>query len=511
MTTRRAVGTTAPGASLRSRLSAVLALDPSAHAVEFGDRWYSWDDLAVTVDEVTSAVDALALVPGAPIGIVLRNRPASLGLLLGAIQARACTVVVNPLVGRERVVADLAALDLPLVMGEHADLDELVTGEQRMRTGCLGVADLGSPARLDAPADGASRRASRPGVAARLLTSGTTGPPKRIDLTYDTFERVLRGAKHYESDARDDVRLRDGVVIVNSPLVHLGGLFRVLQAFSDGRRVALLERFTVDEWLDRVRRHRPKTASLVPAALRMVLDAGVDPADLSSLRSVVSGTAPLAPDVAERFTDTYGIAVLTNYAATEFGGSVAGWNLADHQRWWSQKRGSVGRAHPGCELRVVDQSSGAVLATGEVGLLEVRAAQLPEHGWVRTTDLAQLDEDGFLWIVGRADQTIIRGGLKVQPEVVQRALERHDAVRSAAVVGVDDERLGQVPVAVVECVAPGAVGRDDLLEHASAYLARYEVPVDVVFVDAMPRSVTAKADIAAIRALAVAARREGES
>ena len=307
------------------------------------------------------------------------------------------------------------------------------------------VAPLASASRPPAPSPAAPS-----GVAVRMLTSGTTGPPKRVDLGYEMFERVMQGAKHYESNQDAALRLREGVVIVNAPLVHLGGLFRVLQAVLDGRRIALLERFTVDGWAEAVRRYHPKTVSLVPTALRMVLDADLDPADLAGVRSVMSGTAPLDPDVAEAFTAKYGVPVLTSYAATEFGGGVAGWNLADHREFAAVKRGSVGRAHAGCDLRVVDQASGAPLESDAVGLLEVRAAQLGGTEWIRTTDLARLDADGFLWIVGRADETILRGGMKIQPDVVRTALERDPAVRAAAVIGVDDERLGQVPVAAVE-------------------------------------------------------------
>src|SRR5262249_36967794 len=160
--------------------------------------------------------------------------------------------------------------------------------------------------------------------------------------------------------------------------------------------------------------HRPATASLVPAALRMVLEADIDPADLASVRSVVSGTAPLSPDDADAFMAKYGIPVLGSYAATEFGGGVAGWNLADHRPFWAVKRGSVGRAHAGWELRVVAPADDRVLGVDEEGLLEVKAAQLGEgSSWIRTTDLARIDADGFLWILGRADRVIIRGGFKV--------------------------------------------------------------------------------------------------
>ena len=232
-----------------------------------------------------------------------------------------------------------------MLAGDPDDLAELVP--DGLHATRAGVAEVGRPLSIAPGRQGEPEAAPRPGVAVRMLTSGTTGPPKRVDLSYRMLERVLVGAKHYESNRDETVRLRRGVAIVNSPLVHLGGLFRVLQCVSDGRSFCLLDRFTVEGWADAVRRHRPATVSLVPAALRMVLEADLDPADLSSVRSVVSGTAPLDPDDADAFMATYGIPVLVAYAATEFGGGVAGWNLEDHKNWWSAKRGSVGRAHTG--------------------------------------------------------------------------------------------------------------------------------------------------------------------
>jgi acyl-CoA synthetase (AMP-forming)/AMP-acid ligase II len=272
---------------------------------------------------------------------------------------------------------------------------------------------------------------------------------------------------------------------------------------NDGRAFCLLEKFRVDEWIDAVRRHRPRTVSLVPAALRMVLDADLDRADFASVRSVICGTAPLSPDDADAFFVKYGVPVLIAYAATEFGGGVAGWNLADHERFWAAKRGSVGRAHPGCELRVVDAETGIPRPPGEQGLLEVHAKQMGDDaGWTRTTDLARIDDDGFVWILGRADQAIIRGGFKVQPDDVRAALERDPRVRGAAVVARADARLGSVPVAAVE-LRPDArnVSADDLLGEAATVLARYELPVELRIVDALPRTPAGKPDLAAVRAL----------
>jgi acyl-CoA synthetase (AMP-forming)/AMP-acid ligase II len=480
---------------LSGRIADVLAVDPDAPAIEFGGSWSTWGELAETARHAAALVDR----PGAEVGIILRNRPASIGFLLGVLSADGCVVTINPGRGRERTRDDITSLDLAALAGEEDDVAELVPDGLRATTAAASA--LGQPVIVSAGPAGprAHTGPERPETAVRMLTSGTTGPPKRVDLSYRMLERVLVGAKHYESNRDETVRLRRGVAIVNSPLVHLGGLFRVLQCVSDGRSFCLLERFTVDGWSDAVRRHRPATASLVPAALRMVLDAHLNPDDLSSIRSVVSGTAPLDPDDADAFTAAYGIPVLVTYAATEFGGSVAGWNLDDHTNFWTAKRGSVGRAHKGCELRVVDAGSGAPVAPGVEGLLEVKARQLGHDAWVRTTDLAQLDEDGFLFILGRADQAIIRGGFKVRPDDIKAALERHPAVRGAAVVSRDDRRVGAVPVAVVE-LRPGAapVSTEDLRSYLTGLLARYELPTEIHRMENLPRTESGKVDLFAV-------------
>ncbi|MGF7235003.1 MAG: class I adenylate-forming enzyme family protein [Frankia sp.] len=481
--------------ALSERIARMFALDPAAAAVEFERRWYPWGDLAASADAVEPHVAA-----GLRVAVLLRNYPPQLGLLLGLLRAGACVVAVNPGRGAKRVRADLAALGVGIVAGNRSDLEAFAPPGRTLASDALGAVTATGPQ----PAGARDRRL---GVAVEMLTSGTTGPPKRVPLTYETFSRVLAGATHYERNANGDgdaePRLRKGVAIVNAPLVHLGGLFRVLQCVNDGRSFCLLARFRVEEWIDAVRRHQPSTVSLVPAALRMVLDAGLDRADLASLRSVVSGTAPLAPEDADAFHARYGVPVLTSYAATEFGGGVAGWNLADHQRFWVAKRGSVGRAHAGCQLRVVNPDTGAPLAPDQEGLLEVEAGQLgTDTGWTRTTDLARLDADGFLWILGRADQAIIRGGFKIRPDDVRAALERDHRIRGAAVIGRADARLGAVPVAAVE-LRPGipAVSAAELLTQAATRLAGYEVPTELRLVDALPRTPSGKVDLTAVHEL----------
>jgi acyl-CoA synthetase (AMP-forming)/AMP-acid ligase II len=412
---------------------------------------------------------------------------AFLGVLLGG----GTVVTINPSRGDERTKADIAALGLPLIVGEPADLAALVNPG----TPILAISGLldetgESPRHDDGPVLGS-------GVAVRMLTSGTTGPPKRVDLSYDMLARSVIGPDPQAAQAPAEPRR--GVAIVNSPLVHIGGVFRVLQCIAEARPFVLLDRFELDRWADAVRRHRPRTVSLVPAALRTVLHSDLPREDLASIRAVTCGTAPLSAEDADAFTEKFGIPVLTSYAATEFGGGVAGWTLADYQQHWRAKRGSVGRANPGAQLRVVDDA-GTPLGPGVVGLLEVKPGQLgPSADWMRTTDMARIDADGFLWIVGRADQAIIRGGFKVMPDDVRTALEGHPAVAGAAVVGRPDARLGETPVAMVELRESGTAETGDLVGYLRTRLAGYEIPTDIAIVDTIPRTPSGKADLTAVR------------
>ncbi|OBI00496.1 class I adenylate-forming enzyme family protein [Mycobacterium sp. E2733] len=478
-----------PPHPLSQRIADVVNLAPDAHAIEYDRQWISWARVGAMAQHIA------VLTAGAEVGMLLRNRPGQVAAFLGVLLGGGTVVVINPSRGDERTRADIAGLRLPLIIGEHDDLAALVPAT----TGATAVAISGrlddQPACKTVPP--APETDPRPGVAVRMLTSGTTGPPKRIDLGYDMLARSVMGP---ETDrGPSPTELRRGVAIVNSPLVHIGGVFRVLQCIAEARPFALLERFELNAWAEAVRRHRPRTVSLVPAALRTVLHSDVPKADLESIRAVTCGTAALTADDADAFTDKYGIPVLTSYAATEFGGGVAGWTLPDYQRYWTTKRGSVGRANPGAQLRVV-ADDGTPLGPDEVGLLEVKPAQLgPSTQWMRTTDMARIDPDGFVWIVGRADQAIIRGGFKVMPDDVRTALESHPAVAGAAVIGRPDQRLGAIPVAMVELRAPASVEPDALVDHLRSRLARYEIPTEIAIVDAIPRTPSGKADLGAVQ------------
>lgn len=471
---------------LTRRIADVLGLAPDARAIEYADTWFSWGQVAALAERIGS------LAAQREVGILLRNRPAHVAAFLGVLLSGGTVVTVNPSRGDERTRADVESLRLPVLVGDPDDLANL--GAPPALTTMVSISGVDHAARVTPARSAGAGPGTRPGVAVRMLTSGTTGPPKRVDLTYDMLARSVLGPDPRNSPAPTEPRR--GVAIVNSPLVHIGGVFRVLQCVTEARPFALLERFELDRWAAVVRRHRPAAVSLVPAALRMVLHSDLRREDLAGIRAVTSGTAPLSAEDADAFTEKFGIPVLTSYAATEFGGGVAGWTLPDYQKYWKAKRGSVGRANPGAQLRVVED--GVPVGPNRPGLLEVKPGQLgPSADWIRTTDLGRIDEDGFLWILGRADQAIIRGGFKVIPDDVRTALESHPAVRGAAVVGQSDERLGETPAAMVELRSPADSA--ELAEYLRGRLARYEIPTRIAIVDTIPRTPSGKADLGAVR------------
>jgi len=186
------------------------------------------------------------------------------------------------------------------------------------------------------------------------------------------------------------------------------------------------------------------------------------------------------------------VPILVDYGAAEFIGGVAGWTLADHRTHAQTKRRSVGRPRPDVSLRIVSPESGEALSAGQVGILHIKCDRFGPD-WHHTNDLALIDEEGFLFLHGRVDDAINRGGFKILPDEVASVLRRYPGVRDAAVVGAPDARLGQVPVAAVE-MSPGTPPptAQELEAFARTHLTAYMVPKVFHFVEALPRTASMK-------------------
>ena len=224
----------------------------------------------------------------------------------------------------------------------------------------------------------------------------------------------------------------------------------------------------------------------------MVLDENPEPEKLSSLLAIRSGTAPLEQEVQQEFEERFGVPILIDYGAAEFIGGLAGWTLKEYKAHGKVKKGSVGRARRDVHIRVVDEEQFFELQPGQVGLVEVRSTRYGPD-WIRTNDLAFIDEDGFIFLRGRIDDAINRGGFKVLPDNVVAILRQHPGVSDAAVVAKRDKRLGQVPIAAIELLHPNTtIDLEELDTAVRKKLPSYMVPVEYRVVASLPRTVSMK-------------------
>ncbi|KDA01761.1 class I adenylate-forming enzyme family protein [Hyphomonas oceanitis] len=495
---------------LSDLLNGVLEIDPSADVIDFHDTWSTWGDLKRSIDAIKAALTELGLGEGARIGVMIRNHPDVVAAILSAVSVDGTMVSINHMLPEDKLRADLERLDLPVVIGIDEDFARpgLLDTLKAAGTAVIETQPVLKGARLRPGFEkitGANIRREQPGVIIEMLTSGTTGTPKRIPLQRDAFLQSFKSAMSYESDRSPDdpPRLRSGVQLLGGPMAHIGGLWHALSTILAGRKACIIEKFSVDVWRDAIVRHRPKVAGAVPTGLRMILDANLPREDLASLVALRTGAQPLDPAITQEFLDRYDLPVLQNYGATEFSGAVAGWSLGDFRKYYASKPGSVGKFQTGVKGRVVNAETGEELPRGEEGVLEMQARQFGNEGaWLRTTDRAVIDEDDFLFIKGRADNAILRGGFKVHPDDVNKVLEGHPAVREAVVVGIPDRRLGAVPVAAI--MLKSGVAKPDageLKAYAREHLIAYQVPVKFMFVDDVPRTPSLKPALADVRAL----------
>ncbi|OXY89552.1 class I adenylate-forming enzyme family protein [Streptomyces diastatochromogenes] len=350
-------------------------------------------------------------------------------------------------------------------------------------------------------------------VALLIYTSGSTGRPKGVILDHaNVMAMVAMMTEACGTSAADHS-------LLVLPLFHVNGIVvSVLTPLHAGGRVTVAGRFRPETFFDTVERARPTFFSGVPAIFMMLTELPEDVRpDCSSLRFAVCGAAPMPARLIERFEARYGVPVVEGYGLSETS-CAATVNPVDGRR----KPGTVGLPLPGQEVAVV-RPDGSPAAPGEAGEVVVSGPNVmrgylgrPEDtartlvdGRLHTGDVGRFDEDGYLVLVDRIKDMIIRGGENIYPKEIESVLGTHPAVLESAVVGAPDPRLGEVPVAYVVLRRGAAATGEQLIDHCRTALARYKLPVEIVELDALPRNPVGKTDKPALRvrlAGAVAAR-----
>jgi len=374
-----------------------------------------------------------------------------------------------------------------------------------------------------------------PDTAAIFYTTGTTGTPKGVMHTHagllDSFDRMqelhaaffsgsamTRAARIIKLAWRYGIRLRHGIGhqiwMTPLPVYSIAGFRFVLHALLSGQRLVLMERFHPTEMLDRIQRERVNIVALAPSMLDVALDAASSGRyDLSSLLVVGVGAAPTSPALVRRARAQLGCAVVIGYGATETGGGVLVTRMDDGERQLAE---TAGRPFPGAEVKVVDDQRQEV-PTGCVGELACRSAGLmagyhghraataeviDQDGWYYTGDLATIDDQGYVRIVGRRRDLIIRGGANVVPAEVERVLLDHPAITEAAVVGVTDRAAGEAIWAFLVLAPAATPDLTEIRQHCIRRLDPGKVPDRLRILIKLPVNQTGEVHRVALRELA---------
>lgn len=326
-----------------------------------------------------------------------------------------------------------------------------------------------------------------------MYTSGTTGMPKGVAVRHANIAILPNALPSWNGSKW----------LTATPVFTFAGLGFIYNPMKSGMTVLYLPKFDAGRWLDIVERERPVVAFVVPAMARLLIHhPEFDSADLSSLKRLFLGSAPLSPDTVERLQARLpGAAVLNSYGMTEGGHAT----FAMDPEGARTRPGAVGRPTPPVQVRIVDDEN-RVLPTGAIGEVVTRnpgrhreyhrnpeaTARMWEGGWLHTGDLGRLDADGYLYIVGRKKEMVVRGGMNIHPDDVEAVLHAHPAVVEAAVVGIPHEVLGE-DIAAYVVLRPGAtVSTAELQGFAGERLADYKVPRQVHYLPALPRNPAGK-------------------
>jgi long-chain acyl-CoA synthetase len=448
-------------------LATILAAgDDARPALLCEDATVSYGELRARVDAAAAALRERGVEPGDRVALLLPNGTASVAVLFAIWRVGGVAVPLNVLLARPEVDARLELAGVSLLV----DDESIAAGD-------------GAPVELVERVD------DDPAVI--LFTSGTSGAPKGAILTHGSLRAAAVGAAEaLMLDERD-------VVLGSAPFSHVLGLASgVLSTLSHGAAIAVVRRFEPAETLASMCRTRTTILLGVPTMCIALCQAARSAPELPPVRIAHVGGAAVPDEVAADFERTFGGALVEGYGLTEMSGVATTYRGDDRRR-----PGSVGKPLPGTEMRIAqpdESGAGEVLFRGPsvvAGYWQNPAATaeaISPDGWLATGDVGRLDEDGYLYLVDRKKELVIRGGYNVYPREVEEVLYAHPDVLEAAVVGVPDERLGE-EVAAAVVPRPGAtLDADDLRAWAKERVAAYKYPRLIAVVDELPKGPTGK-------------------
>ncbi len=458
-----------------------------------GDSRYSYADLAHMAQGMAARVGA-----GEKLAYLHEASPAMPAALFGAALAGVPFVPINYRLADEQI-DQLLARTAPAVLLSERTVD------------VSGIRPISPSAPFTQFFEGEAPDDDN-GIAVELFTSGTTGAPKSAILRHRNLMAYILGAVEFMSAGEDEATL------VSVPPYHIAGISAVLSSTYAGRRMVQLPNFTPEHWLRLAKDEGITHAFVVPTMLQRILEKAQDDPemlDLPALRNIAYGGGKMPLSVIRQAVEALPHVNFTNaYGLTETSSTICVLTPDDHRTALAssdtdiQKRlGSVGRILPSVEIEIRDED-GTPLGPDEAGLVFVRGDQIsgeyknqadptksdPTHsdGWFATKDRGYLDADGYLFLDGRDDDVIVRGGENISPGEIEDVLRTHKAVRDVAVIGTPDTEWGEAVTAVIVRAPNADCDSDNVCEFVRNALRSSRVPSRVEFVDALPYNETGK-------------------
>ena len=479
---------------------------PDAAAVRYSELTWTWAQLGDRVGRGAAALRAAGLTPGDRVATLDFNHPSWLEISLACAQTGVANVLVNFRLAPaeiEYVLRDSGA-EVLFVGPEFAEVAAALAPRlPKLRR----IVQVSGPADdygtwLDVEPDHLVS-ADPSDCVLQLYTSGTTGHPKGVVVPH----RSLLAFCEHVAPAMD---MRPGdSALVAMPLFHIAGTATALTSLAHGVRIVVQRTPEPVRVLELLAGERITHTFLVPALLGVIAALpGAADHDLSALRLLFYGASPMPMPVLRACMKVFPNVFAQVYGMTEACGVTSLLGPAEHADTANEHRLlSAGKAITGVEIEVRDVHSGTPAATGQVGEVWIRTDQLmtgywnqPEatdavvthDGWYRSGDAGHLDEDGYLYLTDRIKDMIISGGENIYPAEIERVLAEHPSVADVTVVGVPDDKWGEVPRAVVVAAAGHTVDPAELLAHCRTELAGYKIPKAVDVVDSLPRNATGK-------------------
>ncbi|GAC57700.1 putative acid--CoA ligase [Gordonia hirsuta DSM 44140 = NBRC 16056] len=453
----------------------------------------SYAAFAARTEAVAEQLAGLGVGPGDVVATFLPNRAELLVVLMAAWRLRAIGMPVNP--GFTDTEAEYQLSD----SGAAVVVSSAPVGDRQART-FLPVDELATTASAEWMAP---QPPTADDDALLIYTSGSTGRPKGVLLGHDNLQFFTRSAVDFFGHGPD------AHALLILPLFHVNAIcVSCLTPMVAGGQISITGHFSAGRFFDDVVRLRPTYFSAVPTIYALLVSQGRIPdGALDSLRFAVCGAAPISRELLAKTEEIFGIPIVEGYGLTE-ATCASACNPVDGPR----KLGTVGPAMPGQQIRIVDPE-GRDVPTGERGEVLIggpavmrgylnrpdATAETLIDGWLHTGDVGILDDDGYLRLVDRIKDMIIRGGENIYPKEIENALAGHESVLECAVVGAPDPVLGEVPVAFVVTYPEAEVTEDGLAAFVEPLLTRVKRPTEITIVEALPRNPVGKIDKPGLR------------